>query len=61
MSQSKSGGNQTNKQSDNRSEEELAKQRAGQNTEKSSHDHMSNIKAGKGEGAGGGAKQKHHR
>lgn len=59
MTQSKSGGNQTNKQSDNMSEEDLAKQRAGQNTEKSSHDHMSNIKAGKGEGAGGGAKQKH--
>ena len=61
MSQSKSGGSQTNQQSDNRSEEEMAKQRAGQNTDKSSHDHMSNVKAGKGEGAGGGAKQKHHR
>ena len=51
MSQSKSGGSQTNQQSDNRSEEEMAKQRAGQNTDKSSHDHMSNVKAGKGEGA----------
>lgn len=61
MSQSKSGGSQTNKQSDNRSEEEMAKQRAGQDTDKSSHDHMSNVKAGKGEGAGGGAKQKHGR
>ncbi|MFN3791232.1 hypothetical protein [Massilia sp.] len=61
MSQSKSGGSQTNKQSDNMSEEDMAKQRAGQNTQKSSHDHMSNVKAGKGEGAGGGAKQKHQR
>jgi len=61
MSQSKSGGSQTNKQSDNMSEEEMAKQRAGQNTDKSSHDHMSDVKAGKGEGAGGGAKQQHRR
>ncbi|RZA22914.1 MAG: hypothetical protein EOP92_45630 [Lysobacteraceae bacterium] len=61
MSQSKSGGSQTNKQSDNRSEEEMAKQRAGQDTDKSSHDHMSNVKAGKGVGAGGGAKQKQGR
>ena len=38
MSQSKSGGSQTNQQSDNRSEEEMAKQRAGQNTDKSSHE-----------------------
>ncbi|QOY96116.1 hypothetical protein IM543_09960 [Massilia sp. UMI-21] len=60
MSQSKSGGNETNKQSDHLSEEEMAKQRAGQNTDKSSHNHMSNVKAGKHEGAGGGAKQKHH-
>ena len=57
MSQSKSGGSQTNKQSSNMSEEDLAKQRAGK-TEKSSHDHMSREKAGKDEGAGGGAKQK---
>jgi hypothetical protein len=40
MTQSKSGGNQTNKQSDNMSEEDLAKQRAGK-SDKSSHDHMS--------------------
>jgi hypothetical protein len=60
MSQSKSGGSQTNKQSDNLSEEDLAKQRAGK-TEKSSHDHMSRQKAGKDEGAGGGAKQKARR
>jgi len=57
MSQSKSGGNQTNKQSDHMSEEDLAKQNAGK-TDKSSHDHMSRTKAGKDEGAGGGAKQK---
>ncbi|MFC0252520.1 hypothetical protein [Massilia consociata] len=61
MSQSKSGGSPESKQSDNMSEEELAKQRAGKNTDKSSHNHMSNVKAGKGEGAGGGAKQKHRR
>ncbi|MEX5744353.1 hypothetical protein [Massilia sp. X63] len=61
MTQSKSGGSQANKQSDHLSEEDLAKQRAGQNTQKSSHDHMSDVKAGKGEGAGGGAKQKHQR
>jgi len=60
MSQSKSGGNQTNKQSDHLSEEDLAKQRAGK-TDKSSHDHMSRQKAGKDEGAGGGAKQKAQR
>ena len=60
MSQSKSGGSQTNKQSEHLSEEDLAKQRAGQ-TDKSSHDHMSRQKVGKGEGAGGGAKQKARR
>lgn len=56
MTQSKSGGTQDNKQSGNMSEEDLAKQRAGK-TDKSSHDHMSREKAGKDEGAGGGAKQ----
>ncbi len=60
MSQSKSGGSQTNKQSDNQSEADLARQRAGK-TDKSSHDHMSRQKAGKDEGAGGGAKQKARR
>ncbi|MCD2516224.1 hypothetical protein LQ564_07830 [Massilia sp. G4R7] len=60
MSQSKSGGSQTNKQSDNLSEQDLAKQRAGK-ADKSSHDHMSRQKAGKDEGAGGGAKQKARR
>lgn len=60
MSQSTSGGSQTNKQSGNLSEEDLAKQRAGK-TDKSSHDHMSRQKAGKDEGAGGGAKQKARR
>jgi hypothetical protein len=56
MTQSKSSGSQ-NKQSDHRSEEELAKERAG-NQDKSSHDAKSRVKAGTGEGAGGGAKQK---
>ena len=46
------------KQSDHMSEEELAKQRAGEKVDKSSHDHMSREKAGRHEGAGGGAKQK---
>jgi hypothetical protein len=39
------------------SEAEAAKRRAGK-PEQSSHDHMSREKAGKNEGAGGGAKQK---
>ncbi len=56
MTQSKSGGTQDNKQSDRLSEQDLAKQRAGK-ADKSSHDHMSREKAGKDEGAGGGAKQ----
>ena len=60
MTQNKSGGTPTSKQQEHMSEEELAKQRAGA-TEKSSHDHMSRVKAGKGEGAGGGAKQKARR
>lgn len=56
MTESKTTDNQ-NQQSGNLSEEELAKQRAGQ-VEKSSHDHTSRTKAGTDEGAGGGAKQK---
>jgi hypothetical protein len=56
MTQSKSSGSQ-NQQSDHRSEEELAKERAGKQ-DKSSHDAKSRVKAGTGEGAGGGAKQK---
>lgn len=55
MSQSKSGGSQ-NKQSANESEADAAKRRAGK-TDKSSHDAKQRVKAGKGEGAGGGAKQ----
>lgn len=55
MSNSKSSGNQ-NKQSANKSEEDLAKQRAGV-SDKSSHDHMSREKAKSHKGAGGGAKQ----
>jgi hypothetical protein len=56
MTQSKSSGTQ-NKQSEHMSEEDLAKQRAGKE-QKSSHDDKSRVKAGTGEGAGGGAKQK---
>lgn len=57
MTQNKSTDTQ-NQQSAHESEDEAAKKRAGVNTEKSSHDHMSREKAGKDEGAGGGAKQK---
>jgi hypothetical protein len=60
MTQSKSSDNQ-NKQSANESEAELAQRRAGVNPDKSSHDHKSNVKAGKETGAGGGAKQKQGR
>jgi hypothetical protein len=57
MTQSKSSGTQ-NKQSDNYSEEELAKKRAGVNVDKSSHNAKATVKAGTYLGAGGGAKQK---
>jgi hypothetical protein len=57
MTQSKSSDTQ-NKQSAHESEDEAAKRRAGKNPEKSSHDAKSRVKAGKDEGAGGGAKQK---
>lgn len=40
------------------SESETAARKAGQNPDESSGDHMSRQKAGKDEGAGGGAKQK---
>jgi len=62
MSNSKSVGSQ-NKQSGepgSLSEEDQAKQRAGKQ-DKSSHNAKSRIKAGTGEGAGGGAKQKARR
>lgn len=56
MTQSKSSDTQ-NKQSAHESEADAAKRKAGV-TEKSSHDKMSNVKAGNdGKGAGGGAKQ----
>lgn len=55
MSQSKSSGTD-NKQQAHESEADAAKREAGV-TEKSSHDKMSNVKAGTGKGAGGGAKQ----
>jgi hypothetical protein len=60
MTQTKSRGSQ-NKQSANDSEEDLAKRRAGVNPGKSSHDEKAAVKAGKGKGAGGGAKQKESR
>lgn len=57
QSQSRSSGSQ-NRQSAHESEADLAKRRAGVNPDKSSHNEKSSVKAGKGEGAGGGAKQK---
>jgi hypothetical protein len=60
MTQSKTSGSQ-NKQSANESEEDLAKRRASVNPDKSSHNEKTTIKAGKGKGAGGGAKQKEGR
>ena len=57
MSQSKSSDSQ-NKQSAHDSEADVAKRNAGQDPDKSSHDEKSRVKAGKDEGAGGGAKQK---
>jgi hypothetical protein len=59
MAQSKSSGTQ-NKQSANESEADVAKRQAGKSG-KSSHDHMADTKAGKGKGAGGGAKQHERR
>ncbi|WP_198118678.1 hypothetical protein [Massilia rhizosphaerae] len=59
MSQSKSSGSQ-NKQSGNPSEEDAQKRQAGVK-DKSSRDNKSTVKAGKGKGAGGGAKQKEGR
>jgi hypothetical protein len=56
MSESKTSNTQGNP-SDHKSEEDLAKERAGAE-HKSSHDHMSREKASTNEGAGGGAKQK---
>jgi hypothetical protein len=60
MTQSKSGSTQ-NKQHANDSEEDVAKRNAGVNPDKSSHNEKTTIKAGKGKGAGGGAKQKEGR
>jgi hypothetical protein len=57
MTQSKSNDTQ-NKQSDHHSEDELAKERAGVNVDKSSHNAKATVKAGTNHGAGGGAKQK---
>ncbi len=46
-----------NQQNDHKSEADIAKEKAGQSTDKSSNEHMSREKAGKDGGAGGGAKQ----
>jgi hypothetical protein len=46
-----------NQQTDNNSQEQARKDRAGGEHE-SSHDHMAREQASTGEGAGGGAKQK---
>jgi hypothetical protein len=54
---SESNTNNQSKPEDHMSEQDLAKQRAG-DEHKSSHDHMSREKASTNEGAGGGAKQK---
>lgn len=56
MSQSSSKESTQSKQSANESEADIAKRKAGV-PDKSSHDAKSRIKAGKEEGAGGGAKQ----
>jgi hypothetical protein len=57
MAQSKSGGSKGNKQAATEQDE----QAASRSKDKSSKDHMSNVKAGTGRGAGGGAKQKQGR
>ena len=57
MTQSNHGSSGNTTPADNRSEAEMAEERAGK-TDKSSEEHMSREKAGKNEGAGGGAKQK---
>ncbi|CUI08733.1 hypothetical protein LXA47_33370 [Massilia sp. P8910] len=57
MTQSKSEGTQ-NKQSGKPETEADVNSAAGKKQDKSSHDEKSRVKAGKDEGAGGGAKQK---
>jgi hypothetical protein len=57
MSNSKSSGQQNQQSTTPKSEEDLAKERAGV-SDKSSHDHMSRERASTDKGAGGGAKQK---
>lgn len=58
MTQNKTSDTQNQQSTDpHESEAEAAERRAGKPDE-SSHDHMSREKAGKDEGAGGGAKQK---
>lgn len=57
MNESKANDTQSKQSEAHLSEEEMAKKRAGQE-DKSSHDAKSRVRAGTGEGAGGGAKQK---
>lgn len=57
MNESKANDTQSKQSDNNLSEEEMAKKRAGKE-HKSSHDAKSRVRAGTGEGAGGGAKQK---
>jgi hypothetical protein len=56
MAQSKSGGTESNKQS-----ETPARVGGKDADKKSSKNHMADVKAGTGKGAGGGAKQKQKR
>lgn len=57
MNQNKTNDQNQSQQSAHESEADEAKRKAGV-ADNSSHDHMSRKKAGKDEGAGGGAKQK---
>lgn len=57
MAQQKQGGG-ANKQSATEADVQAGENRK---PKKSSHDHMSNVKAGSNTGAGGGAKQKQGR
>ncbi|WP_167758587.1 hypothetical protein [Zemynaea arenosa] len=58
MAQSKSGGSPSSKQSTTEADVQAGDNKA---KDKSSRNHMSTTKAGKGKGAGGGAKQKEGR
>lgn len=57
MAQSKSSGTQNKQSGSPETEADIASAK-GKKDDKSSHDAKSRVKAGKDEGAGGGAKQK---